>query len=82
RTDRSNMCEDRPFRSGAERPVLAAGEQRTVYVLVTGDQNHEEGREVCTSREDATARRDDLRSRGLLDARVREVLTNTWLVDL
>lgn len=80
RTDRTNMIEDRPFRS-TDPSILDPGTQRTVFVVVTGDELREEGRVVCDSRAEADALCEDLHARGLSDARVRGVVTHTWLVE-
>lgn len=80
---RANMIEDRPYTPAPGAPeTLAPGERVTVHVLVTGDDDHQEGREVFAEPAEASARLAELRAHGPSDARLRRVVTNTWLVTL
>lgn len=93
-SDRPNLIEERPFATTASaaeesgspelpaRSALGVGERRTVFVLVTGSHDATEGHGVFESAEDGIEPRDHLVARGFDDARLCEVITNTWLLDL
>jgi hypothetical protein len=76
---RPNLIEDRPFIAG---DPLAVGEQRAVSVLVTGREGCIEGHEVHAVRADALARAREWGNRGVADARIVDVVTNTWLINV
>ena len=87
--DRSNLIEDRPFvtrpapgRGGSDGPGLRSGEQRTVLVLLTGTDDATEVHAVFERAEEAIPARDHLVTSGAGDARLHEVVTNTWLLAL